>query len=50
MIKNMVKVLLNGLMEENIREDGNVENNMEEVGILEVMEKKKKVNGLKEKE
>ena len=41
---------LNGQMEKNIRVTGKMENNMEEVYIMEVLELKKKENGMKEKE
>lgn len=41
---------LNGLMEENTKDNGLMENNMEKVFILTPREKKNKENGLMEKE
>jgi len=45
MIKNTDKVHLNGLMEENIEVNGKMVNNMVEVYILDLMDKKEKENG-----
>jgi len=50
MIKNMVMDNLSGLMEENIKDIGKMENNTEEVFILEVINRKEKENGMKERE
>ena len=46
----MEKVNLNGLMEDNMMDNGDLENKMEEVLILDKMARKKRVNGKKEKE
>ena len=46
----MVMVFLNGRIRDDIKDIGRMENSMEGVNIWEVMEKRKKVNGLREKE
>ena len=38
MIKNMVMVFISGLMEENMKDFGNMENNMEKENIINRME------------
>lgn len=50
MIKNMVKVHLYGVMEENMQENGGKENNMVKVYLLNLMVNKKKVNGKMEED
>jgi len=50
MIKNMVMVFLNGLIIENTREIGKMENNTGKEFISGQMESKEKENGLMEKE
>ena len=46
-IENMDLEHLNGQIQESIKEIGNMENNMVEEFIMEAMDKKEKVNGLK---
>lgn len=50
MIKNMEMVNLLGPTEENTKDNGKMENNMEKVLILVLMVKKDKENGMKERE
>jgi len=50
MIKNTEPEHLNGPMVENIKDNGKMENNMVEVYILDLMVKKERGNGTKEKE
>jgi len=50
MIRKRVKVDFSGLMEENMKEDGETESNMESEHILQLVVKPNKVNGKRVKD